>query len=246
MKKDFLFDGTYEGLLSVLYYIVNRKEQINKIAITYLYQENFIVEKEYVDTDIRNSKKVYYLLKRKLSNDSIKNSYYAFLSEDDGIYTKIYSYYMQGLKYGKKLDLFLTNEDVYEIQKVSKKVSNEIHRYLGILRFKELENDYLYAKIKPDNNILTVLAKHFKSRLPQYNWIIHDENRKIAVIYNKAEWIISEFDLEFNYKIPKEEYHYQNLWKQYFNNVSIKSRENKKLQKKYIPTRYWKHLVEFF
>jgi probable DNA metabolism protein len=112
------------------------------------------------------------------------------------------------------------------------------------LRFKELENELLYSEISPDNNIITILAKHFKIRLPCYKWIIHDKKRNLAILYNKSKFIIVNFDLRLLEKLPNKELYYQNLWKNYFNNISIKNRENKKLQKQHIPTRYWKYLVE--
>jgi probable DNA metabolism protein len=128
--------------------------------------------------------------------------------------------------------------------KVSKKVLFEIHRYLGILRFKEIADNCLYAQISPDNNIITILAKHFKHRLPGFKWIIHDKKRKIAIIYNMQNWIVADFDYDLEENIPDKELFYQELWQKYFENITIKNRQNKKLQQKYIPTRYWKHLVE--
>ena len=37
---------------------------------------------------------------------------------------------------------------------------------------------------------------------------------------------------------------YEELWKEYFNNMAIESRKNPKAQKRSMPVRYWKHLTE--
>lgn len=34
------------------------------------------------------------------------------------------------------------------------------------------------------------------------------------------------------------------LWKTFYNSVNIKERENSRLQKMYMPTRYWHNLIE--
>nr|WP_315988235.1 DUF4130 domain-containing protein [Desulforamulus aquiferis] len=37
---------------------------------------------------------------------------------------------------------------------------------------------------------------------------------------------------------------YQELWKEYFKSTAIQGRKNPKLQKQFMPTRYWKYLIE--
>ena len=41
-----------------------------------------------------------------------------------------------------------------------------------------------------------------------------------------------------------EEMEYSELWKTFHKSISIKERENKKLQQSNLPKYYWKHLVE--
>lgn len=60
---------------------------------------------------------------------------------------------------------------------MARKVSRESHRMLGLIRFRNLPEDIYYAPIKPDFNILTILAPHFARRLPSQKWVIHDKKK---------------------------------------------------------------------
>lgn len=131
-----------------------------------------------------------------------------------------------------------------KLKKLSRKVSGEIHRMLGLLRFKKTAGDIYYASCEPDYNILSLLAPHFARRLADQNWIIHDISRKQAAVFNQKEWVITFFDDDNQIKITAEEKNYQKLWKGFFDSIAIKNRKNLKLQRQLMPERYWKHLIE--
>jgi len=44
--------------------------------------------------------------------------------------------------------------------------------------------------------------------------------------------------------VAREEQFFQDLWKEYFHNVSIEDRKNTKRQQQFLPKKYWKHLTE--
>lgn len=115
---------------------------------------------------------------------------------------------------------------------------------LGLIRFKLLEENLYYAQMEPDYNILELIAPHFADRMSDQNWIIHDVSRGIGAIYNQNEWVIIDAK---NIELPalgEKELYFQNLWRQYFKNIAITNRFNPKLQRKIMPARYWKYLVE--
>ena len=75
-------------------------------------------------------------------------------------------------------------------------------------------------------------------------FIIHDQNHEFCFIYNSSEYKIINSK---NLKIPTitdEEIEYQNLWKLFFNTISIKERTNPRCQMQYMPKKYWKNLIE--
>jgi len=129
-------------------------------------------------------------------------------------------------------------------EQISLKVAGERHRLMGLLRFQLLQKNIYYAAIEPDHNIVELLAPHFAARMSDQNWVIHDVRRDLAAIYNQEEWIATRFTLQQRLELAQEEDYYRELWKQYHQAISIKSRTNPRLQRQCMPQRYWKHLVE--
>lgn len=76
------------------------------------------------------------------------------------------------------------------------------------------------------------------------NFIIHDQNHDLCFIYNSSEYKIINSK---NFKMPTitdKEIEYQNLWKLFFNTISIKERTNPRCQMQYMPKKYWNDLIE--
>jgi len=127
---------------------------------------------------------------------------------------------------------------------LGQKVRTEKHRLLGLLRFQLLKGNVYYAAVEPDHNVIELVAPHFSRRMASQNWIIHDLKRDLAAVYNQQEWVSTSFTLKQRMEMEREEEYYQMLWKQYYESIAIPSRINPKLQKRCMPQRYWKHLVE--
>ncbi|HHY78438.1 MAG TPA: DUF4130 domain-containing protein, partial [Clostridiales bacterium] len=62
--------------------------------------------------------------------------------------------------------------------------------------------------------------------------------------YDKSKWFISNIDIKKDLIFHEKEMFYQELWKRYFESITIKNRLNPKLQANFMPKRYWKYLVE--
>ena len=109
-----------------------------------------------------------------------------------------------------------------------------------------MKDGTLYAPLEPDHNILQLLAPHFAKRLSNQKWLIHDLKRQIAVSYDKRKTLTGE--LRSNFKMADfyaaDEQKYQNLWRQFYDNIAIKERTKHKLRRQFMPQRYWKYLTE--
>lgn len=170
--------------------------------------------------------------------------YKVYLSNDSEKENKMLKYIILGFKIGNKIDNIHTHIDVLSINKISRQVQFEAHRFTGLLRFIEI-GSLLYAGLEPDHNILPLLAQHFVDRMKNEDFLIHDTKRNIAVAYNKKEWILSDYKLKDNIIISSNEKYFRKLWQGYFKHISIKSRENKRLQQQFVPKKYRKYLTEF-
>lgn len=240
----YVYDSTFDGLLTCIYEAYYRHESPDDIVPMERVDDNFLIQNVYIPTDKEKATKVYKSIEEKITLESLRRVFYAYLSELPKSGAVILNYLRIGYKLGKNVDNNLENDAVLAIDKICLKVTKEKHLMLGLLRFKMLANGILYSTIEPDYNIIGILAPHFAKRMSNENWVIHDIKRNIAVFYNKKEWIIGEVDLEDDIIVHEDEEDYEEMWKSYYKHMAIQSRKNLKLKKNYMPMRYWKHLVE--
>jgi probable DNA metabolism protein len=242
----YLYDGSFEGFLTCVYnsYYDNLKPA--EIKSAYDYVPDLIHHTINIATDRSKADKVYEAIRNKVSEEALIHVFYVFLSCIEDSDTLLLNYIKLAFKLGSNVDMHLHNDTVLSIHKISRMVGLEKHRMLGFVRFTSLANGVYYAPIEPDHNILGLVAPHFASRLSSQHWIIHDIRRKIAAIYNTSEWVLCPIEderLEL-YSGKKDISLYEELWKGYFENISIEERRNPRLQKRMMPSRYWRHLTE--
>ncbi|KPU45128.1 hypothetical protein OXPF_12550 [Oxobacter pfennigii] len=240
----FTYDGTFEGLLSAVCEAFNKKIRPGAFIKKDRVQQSIIDTYVEVETDKEKVIRITEAVNRRIGGDTLLNIFYLYLSEYENSGKLIFEYINLGWKVGFKLNLHLQDERVLNVMNVCKKVTFEVHRLLGLIRFKKLKGDVLYAPIEPDYNTLPLLATHFVERMSNELFIIHDVKRNTAVLYNKKEYEIVPFYLDSALQSADEEMDFQVLWKDYFNSIAIPDRENKALQKSFMPVRYWKHLTE--
>ncbi|MDF2674977.1 MAG: hypothetical protein K0R09_3245, partial [Clostridiales bacterium] len=227
---NFIYDGSFEGLLTCVYEAYYKHVNPDRIIPGEMPQLDMLDESIYISTDEEKASKVYASILEKISSDALDNMYYAFLSELEASGKIIFEYLKLGWKIGSKVDMYLSEDIVLNLHKISKKVGSERHRMLGLIRFSQCRDGIYYSQIEPDHNILQLLAPHFANRMADQNWIIHDIKRNIAAIYNMKGWILTELELNALPEMSHEEDFYQSLWKQYFKSIAITTRFNPKLQ----------------
>ena len=91
-----------------------------------------------------------------------------------------------------------------------------------------MPGDVLVSHIEPKSNVLTLVAPHFSDRLPSENWMIIDDKRFIAVVHPADQdyylTILSKEEMD-RLSIQTDD-PFINLWKDFFNTIGIKEREN--------------------
>ena len=99
-----------------------------------------------------------------------------------------------------------------------------------------------YAKIAPKNNILPILTPFFVARLKIIPFILHDVTHNLCSVYDTKEWHVSSSEGLIAPDLSQKEEEVQKLWRAFFDAVSIKERENTRLQKQNMPSRYFKNV----
>ncbi|MCG8430221.1 MAG: TIGR03915 family putative DNA repair protein [Candidatus Omnitrophica bacterium] len=145
---------------------------------------------------------------------------------------------------GEDIDRHLSNDIVRRMHDISRKVGREAYRMRGLVRFQELADGVYYARILPDHDILGLIAPYFAIRLADRRWIIHDEKRHKAVVYDRERWYSTEIRIKETLRFSTREQQYRRLWKEYFQRIAIDERSNPRAQKQFMPRRYWRNLTE--
>ncbi len=244
INKTYLYDGTLEGFLSLVFDCFVSQSLPHKIEVENNYLSNFLEQPLILKTDSQKAKRVLAGIEKNIGYTTLYNIYYAFLSNEKEKEIDLLKYMIDGFKFGPKINHRLTISHVSKVMNRKKRSFGECHRLKGLLRFQELNNQLYYASIHPDNNILEPLGHHFIARFPSQNFVIHDKNRDICFLYNGNEYQIVD---STNLKIPnisEEEQKYQELWKLFYQTISIHERKNPRCQMQFMPKKYWKDLIE--
>jgi probable DNA metabolism protein len=200
----YIYDGSFDGLLTSIYEAYYRGEDIDDIVAEDSVEDNFLVNKVFIQTEMEKAAKVYKAIEEKISEEALRKVFYGYLSELPRHGRIILEYIRLGFKFGPQVDLNLTNDAVMKIDNIYRKVSSERHRLLGFIRFKQLENGIFYSSIEPDHNVVGLVAPHFASRMTNENWAIHDVKRGIGVLYNKKEWVIKDIEIKDTLLLKEE------------------------------------------
>jgi probable DNA metabolism protein len=254
-----IYDGTFEGFLTACSLMLDQTETITAITTPADFQPDLFTKTLEVETDPLRAERFFQSLSSRFTRPVILDCGYCFLSELPGIEKTLFEYFHLLFSFGEKAGRNFSDSTALRIRRTSDKVSREILRMQGLVRFRQLANGVYYAAIEPDHNILQFLAPHFSARFADQTWLIHDVKRKTGLYYDLRSCSFLPF-LEMNPEVrdisrplkteenpsvyAAGEGEYQALWNQYFQSIAIAERVNPQAQRQRMPVRYWRYLVE--
>ena len=226
---NYYYDGSFDGLLTVIY-IAYKDRKNNALRIT-VKTEQLLLELDDINviTDFSKARHVEKAICDKLSQNFLNNIRTCFLSSDKNKDIVIVHTVYKALKQGEEI-LNSLDEHAFYVNKFVKQVLNERHKYLGVLRFKEMKDGTLFSTIEPKNNVLPILIYHFKNRMKKEKFAIFDKGRKMIVYYDtkKVEiFFVKSLEIEWS----NEEIEYSELWKTFHKSISIKKEKIKNFNK---------------
>lgn len=249
----FLYDNTFEGLLSAVFYAYDTRIYPNKIIGSKFYQEELFAETYDIYTNIECAKRIWEGVKKKATLDICKKMYRVFLSEAEGVEMLIFKYIDLTFNSSKQIDTNYGNDIVLEFSNLLKKVSREAHRAIMFMRFQKTADGIYYAPFEPSCNVLPMTLNHFTDRFDDQQWVIYDTKRNYGYYYNLKsveEIRISNSNVNpFTGQVNKEmldekELDFQEIWNDYCQSTTIQERKNLKVHMQFMPKRFWKYLPE--
>ncbi|MGJ0493375.1 TIGR03915 family putative DNA repair protein [Aliarcobacter cryaerophilus] len=238
-----LYDGTFEGFLSLVYEVYYKKLKPTKIYKT-LPNEILFEEILEINSSKDSGIKVLNAIKTKFPKEILEKILNIFMCDSKEFEMALLEYIIIGFKDSKQL-YNINNSCVFYLNNLEKELFRVTHKLTGFIRFEELEDKTLYAKIESKFNVVYFLGRHFLKRFNNQNFIIHDLNRKLAFVKMQNDFSVQEvafFD-EPNYSSNEEKF--QKLWKSFFSGVTINERTNLKLQTQMVPLLYRTYMSEF-
>lgn len=250
--KKLIYDATFDGFLSAVFYVFEHKLDIVTIENEFVVQNGLFSEDIIILTEVDKANRVWTGLKSKLSPKGSYQLYYAFLSEQSGVENVLLDYMRYAFSKSLKVDKDYSHPSVLKIAQIAKMVGREKHRMEAFVRFRRTKDDIYFASIEPDFNVLPLISKHFRKRYADQKWMIYDIKRHYGLCYDleTVELIHMDFPKLFDFTktdskfFAAQEFEFQRLWKDYFKSTNIESRINMKLHIRHVPKRYWKYLSE--
>jgi probable DNA metabolism protein len=253
----YCFDGSMTGLLSCVFRAFAFKEFDVSITADPHAQNGLFDTFIYVPSNDEHGQRVWQGLKQKVSSGSLRAFYFAFLSEQEEAFQMLFDFAVYVFQNQRPVDKDYGHHAVIGMSQWAKQVGREKHRMEAFVRFKKCKDGLFLSLVKPDFNVLPIIAKHFKARYQDQTWLIYDEQRKYGIYYDlnhvhqvemNAELIDTQTKIghsqAFSIELDDEEVLYDQLWKDYFNSVNIQARQNMKLHIQYVPKRYWRYMNE--
>ena len=249
---DYTYDGTFEGLLTVLFSIYESKSPPNSIQPEGTAQVGLFAQPAHRETDEARAARVWDGLLRTMDPEARARLYHVFLSEDADRELLIFRYVDLALRAAQDIAENYANADVRRVQRLAQMMFREKHRMEAFVRFEKTQDELFHATIEPDMDVLPLIAAHFTKRYADQRWLIYDRRRHYGLYYDLTRTDVVRFENAAGAKsstvsatvLDEREPLFRLLWQTYFDHVNIPERKNLKLHRRHMPLRYWKYLSE--
>lgn len=251
MTTVFTCEDSFEAILTCIYDAWASKlgHQNIRLLVEPVIEMELFCEYRHIDADADKVASVIRSIQKKISSYAYQMVYRCAMSNCPQKADTIYRFLLLGFHYGRQITDMIQIPAVSAFFQLNRAVSNEAHFFREFVRFTSMKGNVLVSHIEPKSNVLTFIAPHFSDRMPSENWMIVDDNRKSAVIHPADQEFylttLSDEELLRLHDLEDPNDHYIDLWKEFFDTIAIKQRENARCQRNHMPIWYRKHVTEF-
>lgn len=136
----YYFDGSMVGLLSCVFRAFQFKELQVRLCLNDGAQHGLFADKIEISNNEQHAERVWSAL-QKLSSSSLKQFYFAYLSESLDAYQHLFNYCIYVFTSHFSVEKDYSNPSVLAIAQWTKKVGREKHRMEAFIRFKKTKDE---------------------------------------------------------------------------------------------------------
>ncbi|MBO4981060.1 MAG: TIGR03915 family putative DNA repair protein [Lachnospiraceae bacterium] len=258
-------EDSLEGIFTAIYNVYEDRHTPEETRLSL--GDELLLFAEYVPVtpDLEKAEKVIRTLKRQFGEEDYYRICLALAAPDAEKAQAVYQTIAAGLAGKCRPEHMLDNladQYVHHTFSLWRGARREYDHLRGFLRFEELGEGILYARISPKNHLLTFLMSHFADRFPAENFVIQDVGRKLwgihpAVSAENREngWYVAQLgeDSEAFYAMERlsnmerseKERACQQLFGYFCQKIAIRERRNLELQRNMLPLRFREYMTEF-
>ena len=159
-----IYDGTFEGLLTAIFEIYDRRLTHVKMVKGEFYTSALFEDLIKITTDETRAGRVLKGLKQKVSAIGVQRLYIAHMAELENDDDTIIGYIRYAFDSDQNIEEDYGNKYVLRVSEIFNMMRRERHRMEAFVRFQKLKDETFYAAVQPDFNVLPMLIKHFKNR----------------------------------------------------------------------------------
>ena len=189
-----VYDGSFNGFLSAVFMAFEQKIEIADIRRKQSGQAQLFSETVEVTTNEDKARRVWYAV-QKGHHNAIKNIYFAFLSEYNGIELMLYNYIKRIMLTTNESNKYCNDELLVKINQLAGLVGREKRRLESELELQTIYTDLKLAYLEPEFNVLPLLSKFVRSCYKDSDWILFDLKRKYGIYChaNKLQIVSASF-----------------------------------------------------
>lgn len=204
-----------------------------------------------VATEKIKAENVLLTVRQRISTEAYEYVLRVLASDSPERGTVIYQFVTYGFSLGPKVTKAMQLPCVQQMFSIVRRVKNETAQYNEFIRFQEVSRNpsLLLAVFEPVNRILSMITPHFADRLNPEWFIIYDKTHGEAAFHSPdGRWeirVLNEEEQEGLEHLSEQREDYVELWKTFFQSVTVEERRNSKLQRGHAPLHMRKHMTEF-
>ncbi len=190
--KVLVYDGSFNGFLTAVFIAFENNFHVLEFKRETTTQKGLFSDTDIIATQKTKAKIVWESIESK-NHSAIRNIYFAFLSEADGIDFMLYQYIKKLYGLLDQIEIEQLAMIEIKISKLALSVGREKAQIENLVDFQSTNDDVYISEIEPGFNILPLISRHFRYRYSKHKWIIFDRKRNYGMYYNgKSVELISK------------------------------------------------------